>query len=85
MLSNRARQLACKERMEHERLCCATTVIQRWYRRKRAGQAQRMEYTRMREAAVTLQAAWRGYLAKKDAKVIDLCQIVFVHSYVYIS
>lgn len=70
MSSYRARQLACRERREHERLCRATTVIQRWWRRQRLGQAQRTEYLRMREATVMLQAAWRGYLARKDARVI---------------
>jgi len=70
MSSYRARQLACRERRECERLCRATTVIQRWWRRQRLGQAQRTEYIRMRKATVTLQAAWRGYLARKDARVI---------------
>lgn len=44
-------------------------VIQRWYRWQKAGQAQRADYVRVKKAALTLQAVWRGVLARRNARV----------------
>ena len=44
-------------------------VIQRWYCWQKAGQAQRSDYVRVRKAALTLQAVWRGVLARRNARV----------------
>ncbi|XP_043936192.1 abnormal spindle-like microcephaly-associated protein [Protopterus annectens] len=39
--------------------------LQSWYRGCRAGQQQRAEFIEMKAAAVTLQAAYHGYVARK--------------------
>lgn len=63
------KQLVERERREREQRCLAATVIQKWYRWQKAGQAQRADYVRVRKAALTLQAVWRGVLARRNARV----------------
>ena len=65
----RVKQLVERERRECEQRCHAAMVIQRWYCWQKAGQAQRSDYVRVRKAALTLQAVWRGVLARRNARV----------------
>ena len=58
-----------RERREREQRCHAAAAIQRWYRWQKAGQAQRADYVRVKKAALTLQAVWRGVLARRNARV----------------
>ena len=66
---HRVKQLVERKRREHEQRCHAAAAIQRWYRWQKAGQAERADYVRVRKAALTLQAAWRGVLARRNARV----------------
>ena len=63
------KQLVERRRREREQRCHAAAAIQRWYRWQKAGQAERADYVRVRKAALTLQAAWRGVLARRNARV----------------
>ena len=63
------KQLVEGKRREQEQWCHAATAIQRWYRWQKAGQAERAGYVRVRKATLALQAAWRGVLARRNARV----------------
>nr|XP_023650446.1 abnormal spindle-like microcephaly-associated protein [Paramormyrops kingsleyae] len=54
----------------------ATLIIQRWYRACKQKQRERLQYLKMKVAAVTLQAAYRGYVARKEKRVQHKAAIV---------